>query len=118
MKETLETIYRCDYCNKAMRNKGAMTLHERMCKSNPENDHKCFQYCKFLLKDTDEQDGSVFFDCENEKSEYHNKDLFSYKLERFCFNKDRISKMTRMPLQCDHYQIESGHEDLNDDIFE
>ncbi|MEE9451061.1 MAG: hypothetical protein V3V72_13510 [Ignavibacteriaceae bacterium] len=110
MKESLEPVYRCDHCNKAMRSKGAMALHERMCKSNPKNDHKCFQYCVFLNKGIDNSNGSRYFDCGNVKSKFYSNDLYSYKLERFCFNQERISKMTRMPLKCDHYQIENGHE--------
>ena len=110
MKETLELVYKCDHCNKAMRSKGAMTLHERMCKSNPKNNHKCFQYCRFLNKDGDGQTGETIFYCGNKNSIFYFKDLYSYKLERFCFNKERISKMTRMPLECKHYQIENGYE--------
>ena len=110
MKETLEPVYRCDHCNKAMRSKGAMTLHERMRFHNPKNNHKCCQYCKYLVKDGDCSNGETIFYCGNEKCDMNFKDLYSYKLERFYFNKHRINKMTRMPLQCDYYQIENGHE--------
>jgi len=110
MKEKLEPVYRCDYCNKAMRSKGAMSLHERMCNYNPKNDHKCFQYCKFLNKEQDNSTRETLFYCGNEKSEFLFLDLYSYKLERFYFNKHRIIGKTRMPLKCDHYEIEGGHE--------
>lgn len=110
MKVKLELVYRCDHCNKAMRSNGSMALHERMCSENPKNNHKCFQYCKYLLKDKDDSDGTITFYCENTKSKYHFQDLYSYKLERFYFNKDRINKMSRMPLKCNHYQIEDGHD--------
>lgn len=110
MKEALEPVFRCDYCNKHYLSKGAMTLHERMCNSNPKNEHKCFQYCKWLNKDGNGHTGETIFYCGNENSTFHFKDLYSYKLERFYFNKHRIAKMFRMPLKCKHYEIENGHE--------
>ncbi len=51
MRKTKETVYRCEYCNKAMVSAGFMKLHERMCKENPKNKHQCFKYCGNLVKD-------------------------------------------------------------------
>ena len=114
MKTVTETIYRCDFCNKAMFNKGAMSLHERMCKGNPNNKHKCFQYCKYLHGER--SDGEYYFTCENSKCDMYAKDLHSYKLERGYRGKRKIKmdNLTRMPLECEHYEIESGHESYNE----
>ena len=108
-----ETVFRCEFCNKAMLGKGAMSLHERMCKKNPKNKHKCFQYCKWLNKDADEVTGLRFFCCGNDKCKLHEKDLYSYKLERNYSGQQRIKEeeLTLMPLECDNYDIESGHEE-------
>lgn len=92
-----------------MLNKGAMSLHERMCKYNPKNRHKCFQYCRFLNKESNE-DGIIFY-CGNDNCELSGQDLYSYKLERFHQNKSRIKNMTRMPLECEHYVIEEFNHD-------
>lgn len=95
-----------------------MTLHERMCKKNPKNRHKCFQYCKHLVKDTE---GSSF--CIDEDRVYgfsfhcalmSDKEMYSYKLERFEKNKKRCEKMERMPLECDKYELDTDkHHDYN-----
>jgi hypothetical protein len=115
MKETKEKVYRCDFCNKAIIQKGSMTLHERMCKKNPKNMHKCFQYCKHLIKDTAttcDDDGNrvnvgFSFSCALNPD----VEMFSYKLERFKSNAGRIEKMLRMPLECDKYELSDDHYD-------
>ena len=113
MQIQYELVYRCAYCNKAMLSKGAMTLHERMCKKNPKNQHKCFKYCKWLIKNKNVEDGFSEFDCTNPNCGYYNKGLYSYKLERNSTFKDRVKEdnLIRMPLMCKHYEIESGHDE-------
>jgi len=111
MKETNEKVYRCDHCNKSMVRKGLMVIHERMCKKNPKNMHKCFEYCAHLVKETnepeeDEYRPSYSFHC-NLNPE---TPLYSYKLERFKSNDIRRGFMTRMPLECDLYECEDGHD--------
>ena len=114
MKQTNEKVYRCDHCNKAMVSAGFMKLHERMCKENPNNQHKCFQYCEHLVRDqydiTDDEghkcgSSEVTFTCAK-KSDI---ELFSYKLERYKSNELRRKGMTRMPLECDLYETMDGH---------
>lgn len=99
MRISKEIVYRCEYCNRAMFNKGAMKLHERMCKKNPENKHKCFQYCRHLQKE--EGINGFYFYCDKV-----NKELYSYKLERFKHKADRLKGLTRMPLECEYYEID------------
>lgn len=106
MRETNERVFRCDHCNRAIVSKGAMTLHERVCKQNPNNWHKCFKYCKHLCKSVEnvggyyEEQPQVKFTC----SAKNNLEMYSYKLERISRNKSRIENLTRMPLQCDLYE--------------
>lgn len=114
MRKTNETVYRCDHCNKAMVSAGFMKLHEKMCKKNPNNQHQCFKYCANLIKDqaeTRDEDGNVFlgqtcFSCKKKP----NVELYSYKLERYKSNKKRIEQMERMPLACELYECEDGHD--------
>jgi len=101
MRETGEKVYRCDFCNRAIVSAGSMTLHERMCRSNPKNQHQCFKFCKNLVKEKFEDDGdvSISFTCLKKPD----TELYSYKLERFKSNQKRIESMERMPLECDLY---------------
>jgi len=115
MKETNEKVYRCDFCNKAIISKGSMVLHEKMCRKNPKNQHKCFKYCENLIKeqfDIINEDGEktvsseIVFTCKKRPDVL----LYSYKLERFKSKKHRIDEMERMPLECEFYEIEDGHD--------
>ena len=110
MKETNEKVYRCDYCNRAIVSKGSMKVHEKNCKFNPNNKHKCFDYCIHLEKtheiinNGDEYANSItVFKCKNKDCNLFNKKLYSYKLERFKRNINRLSSMYRMPLQCEWF---------------
>jgi hypothetical protein len=115
MKETTEKVYRCEFCNKALIRKGFMVLHERMCKSNPKNKHKCFEYCKHLIKDRSEYSGEVSFVCAKTLAI-----MYSYKLERFAHKAERIQadKLIRMPLECQLYELSDEHSDYGKEIVE
>lgn len=128
MKQTTEKVYRCDHCNKAMVSAGFMKLHERMCKKNPKNQHKCFLYCKHLVKDQEpirDEDGNVcgMLEASFACTKKPNIELFSYKFERYKSNELRCKGMTRMPLECDLYETMEGHDysehlKLDDDYFD
>ena len=109
MRQTNEKVYRCDYCNRAIISAGSMKLHERMCKKNPKNMHKCFQYCSNLgkhhIQEFDNEIGKIVFFCDAKKIE-----MYSYKLERFKSKAIRIKGLTRMPLECDKYSCMEGHD--------
>jgi hypothetical protein len=117
MKTTNEKVYRCDHCNKAMVSKGFMVLHERMCKQNPNNQHQCFKYCKYLSKTVDSEEDEfgykynpeTMFKCTHLQS-FINGNLYSYKLERFKNKQHRIESMIRMPLECELYEPQEGHD--------
>jgi hypothetical protein len=114
MKQTTEKVYRCDFCNKAMVRVGLMKLHERMCKKNPNNQHKCFLYCKYLERDQepirdDEGNKAGWNEASFTCAKMPDVELFSYKLERYECNRLRCEQRTRMPLECDLYETMDGH---------
>ena len=121
MRVTNEKVYRCDFCNKAMVSAGVMGRHERMCKKNPNNKHKCFQYCKHLLREEIEIKNKFeedkFFDISRGACTFRCKitgiEMHSYKLERYKMNASRCKKLIRMPLECESYDILEGHSDFN-----
>ena len=41
--------------------------------------------------------------------------MYSYKLERYKCNQERIKELTRMPLECDLYKAQEGHNFYEDD---
>jgi hypothetical protein len=84
---------------------GAMTKHERSCKMNPANAHKCFEFCKWLTKSYDDN-GFTMFGCDNPDCPLTNSNLYSYKLERSVSGRPSIANngLVRMPLECNHYE--------------
>ena len=93
-------IYICEFCRRKMFGKGAMSLHEKQCKHNPKNKHKCFEFCRYLIKGFDKEKSETTFFC----SKQNDLSLYSYKLERFSCHKTRIKYLSRMPLECNFYE--------------
>ena len=105
-------VYYCKFCNKHMLSAGFMTIHELHCRKDPKNQHKCFQYCKHLIKKRDME--RTDFYCEITK-----KHMYSYKVENkdwFCNGGSDFSEHIRMPLECKYYDIEDGHYDYLEKI--
>ena len=98
MKQENKTIYRCDFCRKYYIRKHHAQYHEKWCKFNPNNMHKCFDYCKHLQRDHEDETGITYFSCEF----YPDEDLYSYIAERI--GHDVVTTGTRMPLTCKHYK--------------
>jgi len=95
-----QTVYVCSFCGKKSVYKSQITRHERVCKSNPNNWHKCFQYCEHLEKFNEDEYGKKEFRCV-----IHDKFMYSFKLEsQLHKNKERISKLERMPIKCNDYE--------------
>lgn len=38
-------VYQCEHCGKVSLNAGALSRHERVCHSNPENKPQCWDFC-------------------------------------------------------------------------
>lgn len=105
MKITETTVYECGFCGKKQYRKCDMSKHEKWCKKNPNNDHKCFQYCTHLVRDRE-----IFDDTEGyEKTRRTftcsllNKKMYSYIAERRGIVSN-LSGCERMPLECDFYK--------------
>jgi phage FluMu protein Com len=122
MKQTNEKVYRCDHCNKAMISKGFMAYHEKWCKNNPKNYHKCFEFCENLIKgknvietgDQEQDQWEIYFKCKAT-----DKLLYSYKIEKkFCNRpeilKERIEGLQRMPTECDDF---TDQEDVIENLY-
>jgi hypothetical protein len=86
--------------------KGAMSRHEKYCKDNPINKHKCFDFCKHLsMKDNRVYleygtSGSIEFTCD-----VSGERMYSYKFEKN-YNKPAtaLNGLTRMPLKCEMHE--------------
>lgn len=121
MKTTNETVYRCDFCNRHMFGKGAMSRHEKFCRKNPNNQHQCFKYCVHLQKTTNYeyyydgiQIGGTTMLCK-----LKNVYMYSYKFEKNTHKPiDALNGLVRMPLECDLYKAEPGHDFNDEDISE
>ncbi len=106
-----QIIYICQYCGKKSVYRNQITMHERTCKSNPKNWHKCFQYCEHLEKDSSHEYGEKHFTC----ALLGNKKMYSFKLEyRIHENKGRIERLERMPLKCKHYECSANENYLQE----
>ena len=112
-------VYICEHCKRKMFSPGAMGLHEKQCKENPKNKHKCFEWCKHLEKQVYNcEDGGTAFNTKFRCKLQPELDLYSYKLERFSCHARAIKYMTRMPLECDLYQqYPQGEDNSIDFIF-
>lgn len=113
------TLYICDHCRKKYQRQDACKKHEQFCSMNPNNQHKCFQHCKHLIKAKEEfdvqyhYDGSEYYSKRTSfKCELLNKWMYSYIAERRdivpLYNEleDDEREYTRMPLECDKYEYE------------
>lgn len=115
MKAITKTVYFCDHpgCGKHMLSGSRMSVHERGCRYNPDNRHKCFEYCGNLIREFKVNPGEHFgyyvFTC-SAKSRL----MYSYKAEKrgTQFMK-RMAGFDRMPLECFHYNDHTD-EILND----
>ena len=114
MKVALEKVYQCDYCGKKGRSAGAMVRHERGCPQKPENKHICFEFCKHLKKETETiwtEEGEPWTKVTHFTCLALNKKMYSYKLEkRNEFKSSWVSGLTRMPLDCNKYEVMTEHE--------
>lgn len=108
MKIQQETVYRCEHCNRPMFGKGAMSRHEKYCKENPNNKHKCFDFCKHLewernyaYDDYGNQCGGSNMICTK-----RNIDMYSFKFEKNVAKPiGALNGLERMPLVCDLHEF-------------
>lgn len=114
MKIQQETIFRCEFCNKPMFGKGAMVRHEKYCKRNPKNAHKCFEFCKHLQKTTEyeyDKDGNQIGGTEMLCIK-RNVKMYSFKYEKNIHKPaNALDGLERMPLECDLYEDSHSYEE-------
>jgi len=92
--------------------KGAMSRHEKYCKENPNNKHKCFDFCKHLkwekhyaYDDYGNQCGHTDMICE--KRDVY---MYSFKFEKNTHKPaTALNGLERMPLECDLYEWEEDY---------
>ena len=104
MKLIETTIFICDFCGKKQFRKSDMTKHEKWCKKNPQNKHKCFEFCKHLVKSREHYEQGDFtgfktiFTCSK-----LNQEMYSSIAERRKLPVITDGVTVRMPLECEHY---------------
>lgn len=114
MKSIIEKIYHCDFCKKYGRSASVVSRHEKYCRFNPNNRHKCFDMCVHLGRERiiNRPYGYNYteFTCG-----VTGQKMYSYQLEKkqslWVFKK--ILHGIRMPLACDLYKEMSYDEQCN-----
>ena len=112
MKTTTEKVYHCEHCKKHMLSAASMSRHEKYCRYNPLNKHKCFDLCRFLVSKRQLKEGGDpsnpgsyirTFTCEKTGQK-----MYSYlaikKMTSYLGNPIKIAGLVRMPLSCNDYQ--------------
>ncbi len=105
MKTETMVIYTCEFCGKYYKTKYCK-FHETYCKQNPNNKHKCFEFCNHLerikeaILDYNGERTTGFFPTSfwcRKKNTY----LYSYIAEK---NKHPdLNDCNKMPLECRDY---------------
>ena len=118
MKVSLKKVYQCDYCQKNMISAGAMARHEKFCRKNPNNMHKCFDTCRFLVRTKELITGKDPFSPYSYVTTFRckstGKKMYSFLFEKTVDFKPKYTKgLMRMPLECNmhSYMTESELEE-------
>ena len=93
--------YQCAYCPKASTSAGAMAQHEAKCKRNPNNLHKCFDYCTHLER------VCIGYHKWGFRCEATGIMMYSFHAEKSSIN---LTGLQRMPLKCAHHKYMSDDE--------
>jgi hypothetical protein len=115
MKTIQGKYYQCEHCLRKMFGAGAMGYHEKYCKMNPKNAHKCFEFCEHLNRTTHYVQSSYYGDDESSgqcnQTEFTcaitGKKMYSYKREKMYWQYV-TPDMIRMPLECELYEEKSN----------
>lgn len=108
IKENI-TLYKCEYCGKALFRRKMMEKHEDLCNNNPKNFKACMD-CKFLEKvqvDVHWLDGHPDYNANERKVEAFkcnklDKLMFPFSIERKKLHEkyDTYADQERMPNAC------------------
>jgi hypothetical protein len=105
MKTELMEIYTCEFCSKYYKQKHRCLNHEKLCKSNPENQRKCIS-CTHLEQKSDRIEGS------GETLDFEVKLLYCKAKEHFVYSpqcdiKGNVIDIGEinvvMPKECDQF---------------
>jgi hypothetical protein len=82
---------------------GAMARHEKYCKMNPSNKHRCFDYCEHLKREVEniQDEGEPPVHITHFTCAIHGWKMYSYKFEKY--DPTYIKGLIRMPLECKEY---------------
>lgn len=109
MQEKQSTTYHCSYCRRYYLQKHHAAKHEKGCRDNPNNKHKCFEMCKHLnretISDNNYENRRTIFTCQLTKQRMYSylaekKGLLKYFRESF-----EEDEAIRMPLVCEKYEM-------------
>jgi len=112
MITAVKKVYQCEHCKKNMLSAGAMSRHEKYCRLNPNNLHKCFDLCRNLTRRRILINGKDPFNSGSYQTVLECKKLnvkmYSYLLEKkstaYFGSPVNFEGLMRMPLQCIHYE--------------
>lgn len=99
------TIYRCEYCRKHRLSAQAARNHERSCRNNPNNKHRCFGCQNLVVTAGTAPDGRS---CKQFTCQAFERRLYSYVAEKRHLLYPHIlgADAMRMPLKCPAYVAE------------
>lgn len=110
MKQSVKTVFYCEYCNKHYLHRGFANRHEEFCSKNPKNKKPCYD-CKHF----DSVDVEVFVDGgEHYKDDYRMSKCFHCSLKVLNFwtlsaqrkglDKRYDNEMEYMPDKCSEFE--------------
>lgn len=113
MKESIKTVFQCDFCDKRLFRKNAMINHELVCSQNPINKDACLgcSFCQEIEKE-------IYIDCAWSEDGYYTKTVKSFKctkLDQLMYPHKAIKIQNNypesfedevlMPVECEHHEF-------------
>lgn len=114
MKESIKTVFQCDFCDKRLFRKNAMENHESKCKSNPLNKDACHgcSFCQEIEVEYtfDGYSGGYYFEetrsTKGFKCTKLNKELYPHKAEYLAERyPEHFYDKEVMPNECEHHEF-------------
>lgn len=115
MKIQEKTVFSCDFCNRKMFVKGAMTRHENICTKNPKNWSACID-CKFCEEKEEEfyyysgnpmEDNETVRKSKSFRCTHLNQAMYPFAAEKKKLPTrfpETFEGQIRMPNKCEHYK--------------
>ncbi len=89
-------VYKCSFCHKLSLSKGAMVIHERCCKSNPDNWTPCAScvHLKKVVKKVEGTEGERCYTCPHWDTYYHECAKYNTECDGSLFTTDFVCEVT------------------------